>query len=174
MKKTLRYTLFLASKALFLLACIITPFFLFGCSSVKSTENNTLLRDSVANHVGKDSSSVYNNKSSHDWSRDSVHVYDSVRVIVRTDTLIIDRWHTKYVLRDIGRHTADTVRIYKEKTDTVYLKKNVYLTKYKSIEVEKPMGVWQHFRMMIGDIFLLFMIIVGISCLYERKKNNRS
>ena len=39
------------------------------------------------------------------WKRDSVHVRDSVFVLVKGDTVFKDRWHTVYR----GKYTRDTI-----------------------------------------------------------------
>ena len=81
--------------------------------------------------------------------RDSVWLHDSVRVEVKGDSTIIERWHTKYV----DRLLVDTV--YQSKSDTISV----------PVPVEKKLTSWQRVcidygKVMMGATALLVVFII--------------
>ena len=85
--------------------------------------------------------------------RDSVYVHDSVTVTQKGDTILMDRWHTKYVEREVH--------------DTTYISKiDSIPTPYPvEVKVEKQLTWWQQARMHIGGVVFWLSIIVAVVAL---------
>lgn len=108
---------------------------IWSCRSVKYVPVETVKTDSV-----------YVNK----WHRDSVHVRDSVFLLIKGDTVFRDR--LKVVYRD--KLVTDTSFI--ERVDTVRV----------PYPVEIPLSRWQRFKMeaggiAFGGIIILVLVVVG-------------
>lgn len=136
-KKLAIFFYFLAM--LVLLAMAVT-----SCRSVRYVPVETVKHDSV-----------YFNKV----VRDSIHVKDSVLVIVKGDTVTEFRY--KYVYRD----KAKTDTAYVSRTDTIRV----------PYPVEAKLTKWQQFRMDVGGyavvaVVVLVFAIVGCSLYRIRKK----
>lgn len=96
--------------------------------------------------------------------RDSIHEKDSVVVMIKGDTVMVDRWHTVY-----KEHTNyDTQKEKEIVHDTVYQTHTEYIDKYvdKEVIVEvNKLYWWQKTLMWIGGIGLgltLILIVVAI------------
>ena len=136
-KKSVIFIYFMAM--LILLAMAVT-----SCRSVRYVPVETVKHDSV-----------YFNKV----VRDSIHVKDSVLVIVKGDTVTEFRY--KYVYRD----KAKTDTAYVSRTDTIRV----------PYPVEAKLTKWQRFRMDVGGyavvaVVVLVFAIVGCSLYRIRKK----
>ena len=84
------------------------------------------------------------------WQKDSVWLHDSIHVKEKGDTVLIERWHTKW--RD--RLRVDT--IYQATHDTIPAPYPV--TEY----VEKDLNWWQRLRLWIGNIGLIAILgVIG-------------
>ena len=81
--------------------------------------------------------------------KDSVFMHDSVEVRIAGDTVTIDRWHTKYISKEVH----DT--IYQSKTDSVPAPYPV------EVKVPAEMSRWQSFRLVLGNIALFLIAAVG-------------
>ena len=90
--------------------------------------------------------------------RDSIWQHDSVYVKEKGDSVLIERWHTKYIEKEVHDTT------YVAKHDSVPVPYPV--TKY----VEKQLSWWQKTLMYAGGIFGLFIIIVIIGLLYGLRR----
>lgn len=91
--------------------------------------------------------------------RDSVYLHDSVYVKEwqKGDTVFLDRdrWHTKYVEKEIH----DT--LYQSKVDSIQV----------PYPVEKELTWWQRTKIEFGEVmFLLLFIVFGIIIIKIRKK----
>jgi hypothetical protein len=93
---------------------------------------------------------------SHNTS-DSIYVHDSTYIKEAGDTILIEKWHTKW--RD--RIVRDT--IYQSKRDSIPYP--VEVTK----EVPVKLTPWQQFRIHLANILLYLILIVGI--IYVGKKH---
>ena len=80
--------------------------------------------------------------------RDSIWQHDSVYVKEKGDSVLIERWHTKYIEKEVHDTT------YVAKHDSVPVPYPV--TKY----VEKQLSWWQKTLMYAGGIFGLFIIVI--------------
>lgn len=95
--------------------------------------------------------------------RDSIYMHDSVIVKTAGDTLLIEKWHTRY--RD--RWHTDT--IHEVRRDSVPVPYKVEVIK----EVEAPLSWWQQTRLHIANIALwaiLILIAVWLIRLYSKYK----
>lgn len=93
------------------------------------------------------------------YQRDSIYVHDSTFVMVNGDTVMIEKWHTRW--RDRWQH--DT--IYQSKTDSIPYP--VEVTK----EVPAQLTWWQQARMHVGGIVIygiLIILIIYIFKLYRK------
>ena len=82
------------------------------------------------------------------WERDSIWLHDSIRIKERGDSIIIERWHTKYV----DKQMHDT--LYQSKTDSIPVPYPV--TEY----VEKSLSWWQRTQMYAGDVLIIVLLIL--------------
>lgn len=160
----------LRSVALFFAMLIITPLLIFSCSCAKTAQNNTVYNDSAHTSARRDS---VNQRQIH-WQdtrqHDSVIKQDSVMVYIKGDTVFKERWHNLTTTRWKTTTKTDTivVDIYKFVTDTVKVK--YYVNRYKTKEVEKPVGTWHKIRLFAGDCVLLFLPIFAVRWINERIK----
>lgn len=93
--------------------------------------------------------------------RDSIWLHDSTIVKVKGDTVEVERWHTKYVEKAVH----DT--IYKSKTDSIPVPVPV------EKKVEKQLSGWQNFRLWMGNIALIaILMFVGWRILKRILKKN--
>lgn len=93
---------------------------------------------------------------------DSIHVHDSISVVVKGDTVIKDRWHTEW--RDRWQH------------DTVYVARTDSVPKPYPVvkEVERQMSSWECFVMWAGRITLIALALAvgyGVYRLWKRIRN---
>jgi hypothetical protein len=82
--------------------------------------------------------------------RDSVYVHDSVTITQKGDTVLMDRWHTKYVEREVH--------------DTTYVSKiDSIPTPYPvEVKVEKQLTWWQQTRLHLANILLWLLAIAAV------------
>ena len=82
------------------------------------------------------------------WQKDSVWLHDSIHIKERGDTVMIERWHTKYVEKQVH--------------DTTYVATHDTIPQPYPIEtikmVEKELSWWQKLRLWIGNIGLLAIL----------------
>lgn len=160
----------LRSVALFLAMLIITPLLIFGCSCAKTAQNNTVYHDSAHTSLRRDSVSHRQIHWQDTRQHDSIFQQDSVLVYIKGDTVIKERWHNLTTTRWMTTTKTDTIvgDIYKFVTDTVKVK--FYVNRYKTKEVEKPVGTWHKIRLLAGDCVLLFLALVAVCWIKERIK----
>ena len=89
--------------------------------------------------------------------RDSVWLHDSIHVSEKGDTVKIEKWHTKYIEKQVH----DT--LYKAKVDSVPVPYPV--PKY----IEKNLTWWQQTRIHIANI-LLYLLGFGLLFMIVKKK----
>lgn len=160
----------LRSVAFFLVMLIITPLLILGCSCAKTAQNNTVYHDSAHTSVRRDS---VNQRQIH-WQdtrqHDSVIKQDSVLVYIKGDTIIKERWHNLTTTRWKTTTKTDTIvgDTYVFVTDT--LKVKYYVNRYKTKEVEKPVGTWHKIRLLAVDCVLLFLALIAVNWIKERIK----
>jgi hypothetical protein len=85
------------------------------------------------------------------WQKDSVWLHDSIHVKEKGDTVMIEKWHTKY----IEKVTHDTT--YVATHDTIPQPYPVETIKM----VEKDLSWWQLLRLWIGNVGLIALLAVG-------------
>ena len=85
------------------------------------------------------------------WQKDSVWLHDSIHVKEKGDTVLVEKWHTKYV---------ESI-----KHDTTYIATHDTIPQPYPIEtvklVEKELSWWQRLRMWIGNVGLIALLAVG-------------
>ena len=81
--------------------------------------------------------------------KDSVFMHDSVEVRIAGDTVTIDRWHTKYISKEVH----DT--IYQSKTDSVPAPYPVEVVK----EVPAELTMWQRMKMKVGGAAIILLLL---------------
>ena len=84
------------------------------------------------------------------WQRDSVWLHDSIRVREKGDSVWVERWHTKFVEREVH----DT--LYQAKTDSIPVPYEVIK------EVPASLSWWQRVRLWLGNIVLLALLVVAV------------
>lgn len=80
--------------------------------------------------------------------RDSIWLHDSIHIREKGDTVIIERWHTKW------QNHLEHDTVYKSRTDSVPVPYPVIQ------EVAKPLTVMQKWLMGLGGFTLLGLIVV--------------
>ena len=82
--------------------------------------------------------------------RDSIYVHDSIMVSQQGDTVRIDRWHTKYVEKQVH--------------DTLYQAVHDSIPQPFPVIKEVPAELtwWQHFRISLANILLWVVGIVAV------------
>jgi len=125
--------------AAFIIAMIVCSFFT-SCKSIEYVpiiehHTDTLIKTNV--------------------QRDSVYVHDSVTITQKGDTVLMDRWHTKYVEREVH--------------DTTYVSKiDSIPTPYPvEVKVEKQLTWWQQTRLHLANILLWLLAIASVYYIYK-------
>ena len=119
----------------FFIVCALLTFMLGSCTTTKIIEVQTVKHDTT--YVSK-------------VQKDSVWLHDSIYVQKSGDTLLIEKWHTKW--KEILQ--IDTV--YQARVDSIPVPYEV--TK----EVEKKLSWWQQTQMIAGDVLLA--VLFGLFC----------
>lgn len=93
--------------------------------------------------------------------RDSVWLHDSISVKEKGDTVLIEKWHTKYIEKQVH--------------DTTYVAKIDSIPAPYPVEklVEKKLSKWQMLRMAVGDIVILIIVCVLAFFLVRLFLNNK-
>ena len=84
------------------------------------------------------------------WQRDSVWLHDSIHVTEKGDTVRIERWHTKYVEKQVH--------------DTTYVATHDTIPQPYEVVKEVPaeLSWWQRLRLWLGNAVLLALLgVVG-------------
>lgn len=90
---------------------------------------------------------------------DSIYINDSTVITEKGDTVLVEKWHTKYVEKQVH----DT--LYIAKNDTVPQPYPVEVVK----EVEKDLSTWQSFRMTLGTIALCMLAVYVVYRIIRKK-----
>ena len=93
--------------------------------------------------------------------KDSVWLHDSIYQMEKGDTVLIEKWHTKYKEKIV----RDT--IYKSKTDTIAKPYPV------EVKVERELTWWQKTRIHAGEVLLVLLAVaavIGLWKLYMKMK----
>ena len=81
------------------------------------------------------------------WQRDSVWLHDSIHVTEKGDTVMIEKWHTKYVEKQVH--------------DTTYVATHDTIPQPYEVVKEVPaeLSWWQRVRLWLGNAVLLAVIV---------------
>ena len=82
------------------------------------------------------------------WQKDSVWLHDSIHVKEKGDTMLIEKWHTKYIEKQVH----DTISV--ARTDSVPVPYPV--PEY----VERELSWWQRTQMYAGDVMLVVLLVL--------------
>lgn len=98
---------------------------------------------------------LYQNKVVHD----SIYQHDSVQVMIKGDTTTINRWHTRYV--------------YKEVHDTTYVSRIDSVPQPYPVEVIKEVSAelnwWQRLKMKVGGAAIVLCLLVFLIWVWRTK-----
>ena len=86
--------------------------------------------------------------------RDSIWLHDSTYIKEKGDTVRIEKWHTKYVEKQVH--------------DTTYIAKVDTIREVFTNEVEKPLTWWQQTKMHIGAIALYLLALLAVIWVAKR------
>lgn len=111
---------------------LLAMFYLTGCTTTKVVTVEKIRTDTL-----------YESKLMYD----SIHIHDSIHIKEKGDSVWIERWHTKYIEKQI----TDTV--YQSKCDSIPVPYEVIK------EVPKKLSLWQTTFIWIGIIFSLALIL---------------
>ena len=98
---------------------------------------------------------LYQNKVVHD----SIYQHDSVQVMIKGDTTTIDRWHTRYVYKEVHDTT------YISKTDSVPQPYPVEVIK----EVPAELSWWQQLKMKVGGAAIILCLLAFLIWVWRTK-----
>jgi len=123
---------------LFALAAAVAVFgllLLTGCTTTKYVPVETVRTDTLK--VTK-------------YERDSIYIHDSTIVREKGDTMLIEKWHTRW--RDRWMH------------DTVYQSRVDSIPKPYQVEKRVPAELtwWQQTRLHLANILLYALLVIGI------------
>lgn len=99
--------------------------------------------------------------------RDSIHEKDSVSVVIKGDTVMIDRWHTIYKESSNYDNQKEKELVY----DTVYQTHTEYIDKYIEKEVIQEVNKlywWQKTLMWLGVAFFALLAFVVYKVVRKR------
>lgn len=104
-----------------------------SCSSVKYVPVETIRHDSIYITQHK---------------KDSIYIHDSIYQKEKGDTLIIEKWHTKYIEKQV----RDTL---------IQIERDTIPQPYPyEVEVPAQLSWWQKTRMHIGEISLVALLVL--------------
>ena len=88
---------------------------------------------------------------------DSIYINDSTVITEKGDTVKIEKWHTKYVEKQVH--------------DTLYIAKNDTVPQPYPVVKKVPaeLSWWQQARLHIANILLWALLIVGIGWIIKKK-----
>lgn len=113
-----------------------------SCKSIKYIPVETIKHDSIyiTNH-----------------QKDSIWLHDSIHIKEKADTILIEKWHTKY--------------IEKIKTDTlIQIERDTIPQPYPyEVEVPAKLSWWQKTRLYIANVLLLALAVFIAWKIYRRK-----
>ena len=122
--------------ALWMIAVLMVGFILIGlgaCKSVNYVPVETIRHDSI--YITQ-------------HQKDSIYIHDSIYQKEKGDTLIIEKWHTKYIEKQV----RDTL---------IQIERDTIPQPYPyEVEVPAQLSWWQKTRMHIGEISLVALLVL--------------
>lgn len=133
--------------------------FLTSCHTCKSVDRQDIVTTDVLSSTHSDSVRILQSRV------DSVTVRDSVVMLVKGDTIFLDRWHWR------DRILRETNRQKEMRTDTVWSERLRNVTKTRVRHIEKKLTWWQRFRLgafwWLAGCLILSVIVGGRRKLYR-------
>lgn len=128
----------------FLGVIILILLLLCSCTTTKYVEVPVVHNDTV-----------WQNHTLHD----SIYMHDSTYIYEKGDTFLLEKWHTKYVL--------------KEKHDTTYISKTDSVPTPYPVEVIKEVPAelnwWQRLKMKVGGAAIILCLLAFAICVWRTK-----
>lgn len=122
--------------AMWMIAVLMVGFILIGlgaCRSVQYVPVETIRHDSI--YITQ-------------HQKDSIYIHDSIYQKEKGDTLIIEKWHTKYIEKQV----RDTL---------IQIERDTIPQPYPyEVEVPAQLSWWQQTRMHIGEISLVALLVL--------------
>ena len=134
MEERLRMTIKVACVYLCTFIAVLMICALTGCKGTEVVTVERVRTDTVVSHSIK---------------HDSIHVHDSVSVVIKGDTVTRDRWHTEW--RDRWQY------------DTVYIARTDSVPKPYPVVKEVPIQLtsWQQFVLWVGRLTLIALVLAA-------------
>lgn len=144
----------LRSVAFFSVGWVIMPLFLFSCSCAKSAQNNSKIENCTQTRERVSEK----NKTTLDYERthDSTYVHDSVFLTHIGDTIVLNKWRTKYRDKIVTRYRNDTIIVTKFNTDTIV---KVSTENRQIVKEAKKLGIWNWIKQTLGGAAIITIII---------------
>ena len=81
--------------------------------------------------------------------KDSIYLHDSIHIKEQADTILIEKWHTKYIEKQVH----DTL---------IQVERDTIPQPYPyEVEVPARLSWWQKTRMHIGEVTLIALLAIG-------------
>lgn len=91
--------------------------------------------------------------------KDSIYLHDSIHIMEKADTILIEKWHTKYVEKQV----RDTL---------IQIERDTIPQPYPyEVEVPAQLSWWQQTRIRVGDIALIAVALLVGWWLWRKKVN---
>lgn len=144
----------LRSVAFFSVGGVIIPLFLFSCSCAKSAQNNSKSESftQTKENVSEKSETILGYERTHD----SIYVHDSVFLTHIGDTIVLNKWRTKYRDKIVTRCRNDTIIVTKFDTDTIV---KVSSENRQTVKEDKKLGIWSWIKQTLGGAAIITIII---------------
>lgn len=90
-------------------------------------------------------------------TRDSIYLRDSIHIKEKGDTILVEKWRTQYVSREVH--------------DTTYIATHDTIPQPYTVEVEVPAQLtwWQQTRLHLANAILWALLIIGIAWIIRKK-----
>ena len=113
-----------------------------GCRSVQYVPIETIKHDSI--YITQ-------------HQKDSIYLHDSIHIKEKADTILIEKWHTKYIEKQVH--------------DTLIQVERDTIPQPYPYEVEVPANLswWQKTRMHIGEVTLIALLALAGYFVWRRK-----
>lgn len=158
MRRKTKQRIFKPCDALFLFAWAIIPFLNLSCTTAKSVENKSLYRaDTVIVERTDTIKEVIR-----EFLRDEQREKDSVSMSTRNDTVFVDRWHTKEIIKWLMAKNDKQQSSTQQQRQKSMEKQTA--EKAKTIEKKDPI------MKLTGYINLALLIIIIMVQFYEHRK----
>lgn len=89
--------------------------------------------------------------------KDSIYLHDSIRIKEMADTILIEKWHTKYIEKQV----RDTL---------IQIERDTIPQPYPyDVEVPAQLSWWQQTRIHLGELLIAMILAIVGWWVYKRK-----